>query len=211
MHIVLILYLTLAFALFLIPQKISKHTALIVAFVQLGVFLFLISQLSTISAGDAITLSIDWMPQLGLNMEFTLDGLSLVFSLLITFIGFLVFIYANTYMKSYPGTVKFYFYLTLFSGSMLGLVLSSNLILLFIFWELTSVLSFLLISFFNEKEQARKAAFQSLFVTGFGGLCLFAGIILIGSVVDSYSVTDWLDHAQLIRNDSKYLPALILI
>jgi len=211
MHIVLILYLTLAFALFLIPQKISKHTALIVAFVQLGVFLFLISQLSTISAGDAITLSIDWMPQLGLNLEFTLDGLSLVFSLLITFIGFLVFIYANTYMKSYPGTVKFYFYLTLFSGSMLGLVLSSNLILLFIFWELTSVLSFLLISFFNEKEQARKAAFQSLFVTGFGGLCLFAGIILIGSIAGSYSVTDWLDQAQLIRSDSKYLPALILI
>lgn len=211
MQIILILYLALAFALFLIPKKISKHTALIVAFVQLGVFLFLISQLPTISAGNAISSSVEWMPYLGLNLEFTLDGLSMVFSLLITFIGFLVFIYANTYMKSYPGTTKFYFYLTLFSGSMLGLVLSSNLILLFIFWELTSILSFLLISFFNEKEQARKAAFQSLFVTGFGGLCLFTGIILIGSTIDSYSVTDWLDQAQLIRNDSRYLPALILI
>jgi len=211
MNIILILYLALAFALFLIPKKISKQTALIVAFVQLVVFVYFIGQLPTISTGNTIRSSVDWMPDLGLNLEFTLDGLSLVFCLLITFIGFLVFIYANTYMKSYPGTMKFYFYLTLFSGSMLGLVLSSNLVLLFIFWELTSILSFLLISFFNEKEQARKAAFQSLFVTGFGGLCLFIAIILIGSIVDSYSVTDWVDKAQLIRNDSRYLPALILI
>lgn len=211
MHTILILYLVLAFALFLIPKKISKYTSILIAFVQLGVFMFFLNQAPSIEIGERVSETFKWLPDLGLNIAFRLDGLSLVFCLLITFIGFLVFIYAHTYMKSYTGTTKFYFYLTLFSGAMLGLVLSANFIQLFIFWELTSVLSFLLISFFNEKEIARKAAFQSLFVTGFGGLCLLAAIVLIGSIVDSYSFTVWLDNAQTIKNDSRYLPALILV
>ena len=211
MHHILILYLVLAFASFLLPKKLSRHTPVLIAIMQLVFFWFFIKHLPNIEAGNSVTTSMKWMPSLGMNLEFTLDGLSMVFALLITFIGFLVFIYAYSYMKSYSGTMKFYFYLTLFSGAMLGLVLSSNFILLLIFWELTSILSFLLIGFFNEKEQARNAAFQSLFVTGFGGLCLFAGIILIGSIVDSYSLADWLDKAQQIRNDGRYLPALLLI
>ncbi|TLX73010.1 DUF4040 domain-containing protein [Labilibacter sediminis] len=211
MLIILILYLVLAFALFLIPKNISKQTPLLIALVQLGIFAFFINYLPNIAAGHVINQSIAWIPHLELNLEFTLDGLSLIFALLISFIGFLVFVYAKTYMKSYTGTARFYFYLTLFSGSMMGLVLSSNFIQLFIFWELTSILSFLLISFFNEKEQARKAAFQSLFVTGFGGLCLFVGIILIGSIVDSYSLSVWLENADVIRSDNKYFPALVLV
>ncbi|MCG8581370.1 MAG: DUF4040 domain-containing protein [Bacteroidales bacterium] len=169
------------------------------------------THLPDVTAGKSIDISYQWIPQLGLNLVLKLDGLSIVFVLLITFIGFLVFIYANTYMKSYTGTTKFFFYLTLFSGAMLGLVLSADFIQLFMFWELTSVLSFLLISYFNENEQARKAAFQSLFVTGFGGLCLFVAIILIGSIVDSYSLTDWMEKAHIIKEDSRYLPALILV
>ncbi|MBN1117946.1 MAG: DUF4040 domain-containing protein [Bacteroidales bacterium] len=146
-----------------------------------------------------------------MNFSFLLDGLSFLFVLLVTFIGFLVFLYAKAYMKGYSGTSRFYFYLTLFSGAMLGLVLSENMIQLFVFWELTSVLSFLLISFFNEKIASRKAAFQSLFVTGFGGLSLLAGLILLGSITDSYSITDWIQNSAIIKTDSKYLPALILI
>ncbi len=211
MYTILILYLATTFALFLIPKKQSKYNAVLIALVQLGAFIYFFKQLPIIQAQKSISLYMEWILELGLNFEFTLDGLSLVFSLLITFIGFLVFIYAQTYMKTYSGTRRFYFYLTLFSGAMLGLVLSSNFIQLFIFWELTSVLSFLLISFFNEKPNARKAAFQSLFVTGLGGLCLLAGIILIGSMVDSYSLNVWLSQSQIIKNDSRYLPALILI
>jgi len=211
MHSILILYLVLAFLLFLIPKKVSRYTAIIISIVQLGVFAFFFNKLPVVEVKDFLSQSIEWIPILGMNFEFRLDGLSLVFALLITFIGFLVFMYAQTYMKTYSGTTKFYFYLTLFSGAMLGLVLSANLIQLFIFWELTSVLSFLLISYFNEKENARKAAFQSLFVTGFGGLCLLTAIILIGSIVDSYSLSVWLENAQLIKSDSRYLPALILL
>ncbi|WP_430934591.1 hydrogen gas-evolving membrane-bound hydrogenase subunit E [Saccharicrinis sp. 156] len=211
MLIILILYLVLAFGLFLIPNKLSKYKPLLITWVQLGIFGYFIFQLPIISAGKILTISVEWISHLGLDLEFTLDGLSMIFTLLITFIGILIFIYARTYIKNYTGTTKFYFYLVLFSGSMVGLVLSSNFIQLFIFWELTSILSYLLISFFNENEQAQKAAFQSLFVTGFGGLCLLAGIILIGSVAESYSLTDWLDKAHLIRNSSNYLPALILV
>ncbi len=211
MLIILILYLVLAFALFLIPAKLSKFKPLLIAFFHLCLFGFFMTHLPDVAAGKSIDIHQQWIPQLGLNFELRLDGLSMVFALLITFIGFLIFIYALTYMKSYTGTTKFYFYLTLFSGAMLGLVLSADFIQLFMFWELTSVLSFLLISYFNENEQARKAAFQSLFVTGFGGLCLFAAIILIGSIVDSYSLSEWLENAHLIKEDRRYLPALVLV
>ncbi|HSH19440.1 MAG TPA: hydrogen gas-evolving membrane-bound hydrogenase subunit E, partial [Draconibacterium sp.] len=98
-----------------------------------------------------------------------------------------------------------------FSGAMLGLVLSGNLIQLFVFWELTSFLSFLLISFFHEKEASRKAAYQSLFITGLGGLILLAGIVLLGGIVNSYSVADWVESSALIKAHKYYLPGLILI
>ena len=116
---------------------------------------------------------------------------------------------AKAYMKKYANKSRFYFFLTWFSGAMLGLVLSVNLIQLFVFWELTSLFSFLLISFFNEKESSRKAAFQSLFVTGFGGLCLLVGIVLIGSHVGSYSLSDWISASNEIKASSIYTPSLI--
>lgn len=208
---ILFLYLIVAFGLFLVPKNLVKLNPLWVAFLQLGAFLFFAFKIRETTKGEISFLSYEWIPYLGLDLQFRLDGLSIIFSLLITLIGFLVFLYAKAYMKSYAGTTKFYFYLTLFSGAMLGLVLSSNFIQLFIFWELTSILSFLLISFFNEKEQARKAAFQSFFVTGFGGLSLLTGIILIGSEVGSYSLSDWMNNAETIKASNKYLPALLLI
>ncbi|MBN1186942.1 MAG: DUF4040 domain-containing protein [Bacteroidales bacterium] len=207
----LITYFAVAFGLFFVPRRLVRYNSVIIAILQLMAFLFFAIQFPAIRANQAIYNFYNWIPMLGLNFEFILDGLSIVFVLLITIIGFLVFLYAKAYMKGYAGTTKFYFYLTLFSGAMLGLVLSANFIQLFIFWELTSVLSFLLISFFNEKEAARKAAFQSLFVTTFGGLSLLAGFILLGSIANSYSLTDWLNNAESIKTSSKYLPSLLLI
>jgi multicomponent Na+:H+ antiporter subunit A len=211
MHQLLIIYLALAIGLFFLPKKTAKSIALFPALLHLAAFIYFLSLLPAIVKGKSMQETFEWIPALGLNFEFSLDGLSIVFTLLITVIGFLVFIYARAYMKNYTGTTKFYFYLTVFSGAMLGLVLSVNFIQLFIFWELTSVLSFLLISFFNEKEDSRKAAFQSLFITGFGGLALLAGIILIGSIVDSYSLADWINQADKIKASNLYLPSLLLI
>ncbi|MCF8231886.1 MAG: DUF4040 domain-containing protein [Bacteroidales bacterium] len=155
--------------------------------------------------------AITWVPALDLNLSFILDGFSLSFALLISGIGAMVFFYAQAYMKKYAGTDRFILFLTLFSGAMLGMVLSENLIQLFIFWELTSVLSFLLITFFHEKEEARKAAFQSLYITAFGGLSLLAGIILLGTIPGSYSLNEWIASAEAIRESSLYLPGLLLI
>jgi multicomponent Na+:H+ antiporter subunit A len=208
---ILITYIFVAFLIFSIPKSYKSITPFILSSIQLGAFLFFISQVSIINNGLDQVYVYEWIPAIGLNFEFALTGLSLAFVLLITGIGALVFLYAGAYMKAYSGTDKFYFYLFLFSAAMLGLVLSANMIQLFIFWELTSFLSFLLISFFHEKESARKAAFQSLFITGSGGLLLLTGIIFIGNVAQSYSYSDWLAQADIIKESSFYLPGLILI
>jgi multicomponent Na+:H+ antiporter subunit A len=211
MHNILLLYLLLAFCSFFIPGRTKKFKGVIFAIFQFVAFLWFLGKIPVVSRLQSETYFKPWIPELGMNIEFVTDGLSLAFALLVTGIGFLVFLYAQSYMKGYELTDRFYFYLFLFSGAMLGLVLTANLILLFIFWELTTFLSFFLISFFNEKEEARKAAFQSLVITFMGGLSLLGGILLIGSVVDSYSIHTWVEGADEIKQSSKYLPGLILI
>jgi multicomponent Na+:H+ antiporter subunit A len=203
----LIVYLVASLSVFILPGWLKKQKAVILALVQALAFVYFIIRVPEIP----IHAVWEWVPDLWLNLEFILDGLSMVFALLVTGIGALVFMYAHAYMKSYEGTDKFFLYLMLFSGAMLGLVLSANLIQLFIFWELTSYLSFFLISFFHEKETARKAALQSLYITGLGGLSLLAGIVVLGSVAGSYSIDVWLDKADAIRESHLYLPGLLLI
>ena len=211
MILLLLLYLILALGIFLMPPFLVKRKGIVMAILQIAGFIFFLQNIPAITGGQIIQVDQDWFPQVGLNFSFILDGLSIVFALLITGIGVLVFLYAQEYMKSYQGTNTFYFYLTLFSGAMLGLVLSSNLIQLFVFWELTSILSFMLISFFHEKQSARDAAYQSLFITGLGGLLLLAGIILIGSIAGGYSLDLWVEKAKEIKQSPLYLPGLILV
>lgn len=211
MHYILIIFLIASLAIFFIPNRLKKWKPLLLSAVQAGAFIYFAIRIPEITTTKAKHLIFEWVPALGLNFEFLLDGLTMVFALLITGIGTLIFLYARAYMKSYTGTDKFYLYLMLFSTAMLGLVLSANLIQLFIFWELTSFLSYFLISFFHEKESARKAAFQSLYITGFGGLAMLAGIVLLGSVVDSYSLFDWINGAEAIKQSNLYLPGLLLI
>lgn len=211
MQTVLLIYLVSSFLHLLFPRSLKKSAPFFLALVHLGAFVYFFSKIKAVANGKIFTETIAWIPQLGINIEFILGGLNLAFALLITGTGVLVFLYAHAYMKSYKNLGIFYFYLFLFSGAMLGLVLSDNLIQLFMCWELTSFLSFLLISFFHEKETARKAAFQSLFVTGIGGLVMLAGFILIGSTVHSYSVSDWVEQSAVIKAHQYYLPGLVLI
>ena len=208
---ILIIFLIASFGIFFLPDRLKKGKALILSAVQVAAFAYFAIRIPEITTAEAKFLFLEWIPELGLNIEFVLDGLSMIFALLVTGIGALIFLYAKAYMKSYSGTDKFFMYLMLFSAAMLGMVLSANLILLFIFWELTSFLSYFLISFYHEKESARKAAFQSLYITGFGGLAMLAGIVLLGSVVNSYSLYDWIDGADAIRQSNFYLPGLLLI
>ena len=211
MLIILLIYFLLPLLVIKLPKFLEDFRPLLFSGVSLGAFIYFFFRLHEVTGAGPLLLDIQWIPELDLNIALRLDSLSLIFGLLITGIGSLIFMFSRSYMKHYSGRGRFSIFLFLFSGAMLGLVFSGNMILLFIFWELTTVLSFLLISFFHEKVEARKAAFQSLFLTGFGGLSLLAGIILLGTVVDSYSISDWILQADQIRESPKYLPGLILI
>ncbi len=207
----LLIFLLLPLVLLLLPRSWQKKQALAIGATQIAVVVVLLSHIQSILQGDFPTLSFPWIPDLGIHVSLCVDGLGLAFSLLIAGLGGFIFFYAGTYMRSYNHKTRFLLFLYLFSLSMMGMVLSSNLILLFIFWELTTVLSFLLITFFHEKEKARIAGFQSLFITVLGGLSLLAGIILLGTIPGSYQLAEWISASSEIKESPLYLPGLILI
>jgi multicomponent K+:H+ antiporter subunit A len=161
--------------------------------------------------GEAVRQSIEWIPSMGLDLSFRLDGLSLLFLLLILGIGLLVILYARYYLSSADSMGRFYAYLILFMAAMVGIVISNNLIQLWIFWELTIISSVLRISFWSHKSEARKGARMALTVTGGGGLALLAGLLIIGNMVNSYDLDIVLASGDLIRSHAMYPIALILV
>lgn len=161
--------------------------------------------------GETVAFDMPWSPALGLQFSFRADGLGLLFALLISGIGTLIVLYGGGYLKGNPDLGRFYGWLFVFMAAMLGVVLSDNLILLFVFWELTSLSSFMLIGFKHEEERSRAAALQALLVTGLGGLVMLAGFILLGQASGSYELSTLLAMGDEIRSSALYLPALILI
>lgn len=174
-------------------------------------FLLVLSQAPAVLGGAVITEHYQWLPALGLTASFRLDGLALLFSGLITGIGMLVILYARFYLSKSDPMGVFYTYLMLFQGAMLGIVLSDNILLLLIFWELTSLSSFLLIGFWGHLPESRQGARMALAVTGGGGLCLIAGMLLLGHIAGSYELGEVLAKSAEIQSSPLYLPALILI
>ena len=166
---------------------------------------------SPVSGGGVVRAEIEWLPSFGLNLLIRLDGLAWVFALLVLAIGFLVVLYARYYMSAADPVPRFFSFLLAFMGSMLGLVLSGNLIQMAFFWELTSLFSFLLIGYWHHNQTARDAARMALIVTAAGGLCLLVGDLLVGKIVGSYDLDQVLASGELIRSSELYLPALILI
>ncbi|AXS82700.1 monovalent cation/H+ antiporter subunit A [Marinobacter sp. Arc7-DN-1] len=165
----------------------------------------------TLADGGVVLHSYEWLPALGLSFSFRLDGLSLLFALLILIIGLLIILYSRYYLKAHENVGKFYALLLCFKGSMLGIVLSGNLLLIMIFWELTSLTSFLLISFWTHKQDARRGARMALAVTGGGGFALLAGILIIGNIVGSFELDDVLAAGDLIKNHALYPVVLTLV
>ncbi|GHD51949.1 multisubunit potassium/proton antiporter, PhaA subunit /multisubunit potassium/proton antiporter, PhaB subunit [Marinobacter persicus] len=165
----------------------------------------------TLADGGTVLFAKEWLPAIGISFTFRLDGLALLFSLLILIIGLLIILYARYYLKKGENIGKFYALLLCFKGSMLGIVLSGNLLLMVIFWELTSITSFLLISFWNHKQDARRGARMALAVTGGGGLALLAGILIIGNIVGSFELDDVLAAGDVIKAHAMYPVALTLV
>ncbi len=152
-----------------------------------------------------------WLPQLGMDLSLRLDGLGLIFALLILVIGLLVIFYARYYLSSKDSLGRLYALLQLFMMAMLGIVLSDNLLLLVVFWELTSLISFLLIGYWSHSSEARKGARMALVITGAGGLTLLAGALLLGQITGSYSLQVITNSADLIQAHPLYPVALCLI
>ncbi|MGP9765543.1 monovalent cation/H+ antiporter subunit A [Halomonas sp. AOP13-D3-9] len=154
--------------------------------------------------GEQLRFSATWMPELALNLAFRLDGLSLLFNLLILGIGLLIILYAHYYLAKDEPYGRFYAFLMLFMASMVGISMSDNLILLWLFWELTSISSFLLIGYWSHQSDARKGARMALTVTGAGGLALLAGLLLLGDMAGSFNMGDVLASGEVILADSRY-------
>jgi len=155
--------------------------------------------------------SVPWIPSLGLDLHFRADGLAWLFALLITGIGLLVVIYAAWYLDPEEPSPRFFTFLLMFMGAMLGIVLSGNLLLLVLFWELTSLSSFLLIGWWHRRDEAREGARMALAITGAGGLCLLAGVLLLGHIVGSFSLDAVLAAGDVIRAHPLYETALVLV
>ncbi|MFT5450455.1 MAG: multicomponent K+:H+ antiporter subunit A, partial [Gammaproteobacteria bacterium] len=164
-----------------------------------------------IAQGEVLAWKMDWLPEIGLALSFRLDGLAFLFALLIFAIGLLVILYARYYLAHEANLSRFYFLLMMFTGAMLGIVLSGNLLLLFIFWELTSISSFLLIGYWSEKRESRHGARVALAVTGGGGLAMLAGFLLLGNVAGSFELDVILASREVVQSSEWYLPILLLV
>src|SRR5687767_4245224 len=200
---------SIAAALF--PANARNREAWLAGAVALAVQALAWTAYPEMAHGQVLRFDCAWLPALGLNFTIRLDGFAWMFAILVSGIGFLVVLYARYYLSPADPVPRFFSFLLAFMGSMLGVVLSGNLIQLVFFWELTSLFSFLLIGYWHHNAEARDGARMALTVTATGGLCLFAGVMVLGFVVGSYDLDRVLASGATIRSHPLYLPALVLI
>jgi len=214
MPLALIILLPLTGALLpaLMPGRSARLLASVAAIPVLLSLLLLLSQLPHVmQGGEAIVQQLNWLPALGLNLALRLDGLGLLFALLITGIGALILLYARYYFEGNTASARFFTLTLLFMSAMLGIVLSENLLFMLIFWELTSLVSFLLIGYNTDRQGARLGARMSLVITGGGGLALLGGLILLGQAAGGYELSTVLAAGDRIRAHEHYPLILNLI
>lgn len=204
-----------AFASWLLSRRsagtsIRAH-ALLAAVAPFTGVLLLASHWPQASDQNALVTTVQWIPQLGLDLSFRLDGLSWLFATLITGIGCLIILYARYYFDGKATAPRFFILIQLFMTAMLGIVLSENLLFMLVFWELTSLVSFLLIGFNWSSRGARRGARMSLVITGGGGLALLAGILLLGNMAGSFQLSDILSQGEALKHHSLYPLMLSLV
>lgn len=210
--IIVLLPLILGTTLVLWLKKFSRGvTALGAIGVSLSSFILLLTQAKTVFNDQSVLEQWQWLPQVGIDFSFRLDALSLIFSLLITGIGTLIYIYAYYYLNPKNSLSKLYALLMLFMTAMLGISLSNNLIILLVFWELTSISSFLLVGYWSNYDAAQRGSRMALTITGMGGLAMLGGFILLGQIAGTYQIDQLTGMAQQIQSSSLFVPALLLI
>ncbi|WP_180012112.1 monovalent cation/H+ antiporter subunit A [Acinetobacter sp. YH16055] len=186
-------------------------TALGAIGVSLSSLVLLLSQAQDVFNGKTVIQTWPWLTQVGIDFSFRLDALGLLFSLLITGIGTLIYIYAYYYLSPKNSLSKLYVLLMLFMAAMLGISLSNNLILLLIFWELTSISSFLLVGYWSNYDAAQRGSRMALTITGMGGLCMLGGFVLLAQITGTYQIDQILTMSSQIQQHSLFVPTLLLI
>ncbi|PTX55498.1 multisubunit potassium/proton antiporter PhaA subunit /multisubunit potassium/proton antiporter PhaB subunit [Litoreibacter ponti] len=179
--------------------------------VTLSALVGLLTNAPAVFAGEVVQVGVDWLPLLGMNFTLMLDALGFFFACLILGIGLLIITYGRYYLSRKDNMGEFFTYLLLFQGAMVGIVLSDNILLLLVFWELTSLSSFLLIGYWKHLPEGRQGARMALTVTGMGGLAMIGGMLILGQIAGSYDLSVILQNREAIQDSPLYLPALILI
>ncbi|QIH77871.1 Na+/H+ antiporter subunit A [Macrococcoides canis] len=199
----------------LLPGILAKyikgiHTGYFVLIVPVIASLYFLSLIQTVLHAPIIK-HFAWMPSIGLNFDIRLDGLALLFTLLISIIGTLVVFYSIHYLHKEEALGRFYTYLLLFMGAMLGVVTSNNVLSLYLFWELTSISSFLLISFWYHKEKSTDGALKSMLITVFGGLMMLGGLSILIGITGTPVISEMFAQAANVQSHSLFTLAAVLI
>ncbi len=193
-----------------LPHDARRAAALISGLSLVSGLVILAGFHPDIAEGRTLRAMIEWVPAIGLNLGLRMDGFAWLFVTLVLFIGLMVVIYANSYMEGQDRMPRFFALLMAFTGAMQGILLSGNILILVVFWELTSVISFLLIGFWHQSAAARDGARTALIITAMGGLCLLAAMLIIGHITGGYSLDHVLASGDTIRGHHLYDVALIL-
>ncbi|MBN1889026.1 MAG: DUF4040 domain-containing protein [Thermoflexales bacterium] len=194
-----------------LARTLKARATWVLAALPAALFAYFLGQAPSVYAGHVVRADLPWVPSLGIRFSFQLDGLGLLFALIVSGIGALVVLYAGAYLEGREDIGRFYAYHMLFMASMLGVVLADNLIVLFVFWELTSVTSYLLIGLDHERPEARAGALKALLITGGGGLALLAGLILLGQLAGGYELSQLATSPISDLYSPLVLPAMLLI
>ncbi|AST94892.1 Na+/H+ antiporter subunit A [Shouchella clausii] len=205
-------FIVALFIPFLYKRLSAIHTGWFVLAVPVALFAILASYIPAIANGETFYSSIPWLPSLGINFTAYLDGLGLIFALLITGVGSLVILYSIYYLsKERESLHHFYIYLLMFMGAMLGVVFSDNLLVLYVFWELTSISSFLLIAYWHHRRQSRYGAQKSMLITVMGGIGMLAGFLMLSSFAGTFSVREIIGGMGDYASHALFVPAMLLI
>ena len=190
-------------------RRFVGYIALLAPILASGYFL---AQIPNVLHGKFVEFKIPWMPAIDVNLDFRLDGLGLMFGLIISIIGVAVFFYATQYLSvNRDNLPRFFLYLLLFMFSMLGIVVSNNTILMYVFWELTSVSSFLLISYWYSNAESQLGAIQSFIITVLGGLALLTGFIMLYIITGTNTISELLTQSHSISEHALFIPMMIML